>query len=67
MQNVKTNYNILAADIIFIAETRFASNDITSHYYILNFIAHHLDQDCATKPYHGLIAYTHTTVSQLSV
>ena len=55
-QDVKTNYKILAADIIFIAETRLASNDMTSHYYIPNFIAHCLDQDCATKPYHGLIA-----------
>ena len=64
---MKTNNNILAADIIFIAETRLASNDMTSHYYIPNFIAHHLDQDCATKPYHGLIAYTHNNIPVLSV
>ena len=66
-QDVKTNYNILAADIIFTAETRLASNDMTSHYYIPNFISHHLDQDCATKPYHGLVAYTHKNITVFSV
>ena len=66
-QDVKTNYNILTEDIIFIVETRIALNDMTSHYYIPNIVAHHLDQDCATKPYHGLIVYTHNNITVPSV
>ena len=54
--DIKDNYDILAADIVFLAET---SHDNTEKYSITNFNAYWLDQHGSSKPYHGLIVYVH--------
>ena len=57
--DIKDNYDILAADIVFLAETRLTSHDNTEKYGITNFNAYQLDQHGSSKPYHGLIVYVH--------
>ena len=41
--DVKSNYNIIAADIILISETWLQSSDITDDYMIMNYNTYHLD------------------------
>ena len=55
----KDNYDILAADIVFLAETLLTSHDNTEKYSITNFNAYKLDQHGSSKPNHGLIVYVH--------
>ena len=57
--DIKDNYDILAADIRFLAETWLTSNDNTEKYTITNFNAYWLDQHGSSKQYHGLIVYVH--------
>ena len=65
--DIKGNYNILAADIIFLADTRFTLYDKTENYPIENFHAYQMDQECASKPYHGLIMYIHNNIELLNI
>ena len=65
--DIKDNYNILAADLIFLAETRFTLSDKTENYPIENFHAYRIDQECASKPYHGLIMYIHNKIELLCI
>ena len=53
--DIKDNYDILAVDIVFLAETQLTSHDNTEKYSITN----QLDQHGSSKPYHGLILYVH--------
>ena len=57
--DIKDNYDILAADIVFLAETWLTSHDNTEKYSITNFNAYQLDQHGSSKRYHGLIVYVH--------
>ena len=65
--DIKDNHNLLAADIIFLAETRFTLYDKTENYPIENFHAYQMDQQCASKPYHGLIMYIHNNIQLLNI
>ena len=65
--DIKDNCNILAADIIFLAETRFILYDMTQNYPIENFHAYQMDQECVSKPHHGLIMYIHNTTELLNI
>ena len=58
--DMKDNYNILAADIIFLAETRFTLYEKTENYPIENFHAYWMDQECASKPWSSWSNYVHT-------
>ena len=60
--DVKCNYNILAADIIWISETRLKSVDITEHYTMRDFKRYRIDQPKTLTPYHGLILYIHNSI-----
>ena len=55
--DVKHDYNIQAADIIFISETQLCATDHTDTYQMQNYQVWWLDQNMTRKPYHGLIAY----------
>ena len=57
--DIKGNYDIIAADIVFLAETQLTSHNSTEKYSITNFNAYWLDQHGSSKPYHGLIVYVH--------
>ena len=57
--DVKNSYNILAADIIFISETRLQSSDITDDYAIMNYNTYRLDGQTS---YHGLMLYVHHSI-----
>ena len=57
--DIKGNYDILAADIVFLADTWLTSRDNTDKYSITNFNAYWHDQHGSSKPYHGLIVYVH--------
>ena len=57
--DITDNYDILAADIVFLAETWLTSHDNTEKYSITNFNTYQLDQHGSSKPYHGLIVYVH--------
>ena len=65
--DIKDNYNLLAADIIFLAETRLTLYDKTENYPIENVHAYRMDQECASKPYHGLIMYLHNNIELLNI
>ena len=47
--DIKDNYYILAADILFLAETRFTLYDKTKNYPMENFHAYQMDQECASN------------------
>ena len=50
--DIKDNYNILAADIIFLAETRFTLYDKTENYPIEYFHIYQMDQECVSNHMH---------------
>ena len=55
--DVKCSYNILAAAIIWISETRLKCMDITEHYTMTDLKTYRLDQSKTQTPYHGLLLY----------
>ena len=65
--DIKDNSDILAADIIFLAEIRFTLYDKTENYAIDNFHAYWMDQEYALKPYHALIMYIHNDIQLLNI
>ena len=60
IENVKTNHNIYASDVIFLAKTRLMHSDDDDTYKIPGFeVSYRNDQlwNQTTRPPHGLISY----------
>ena len=59
---MKSNYNVLAADIICIAETWLKPSNITQNYTIKEHNTFWLDEETTQIPYHGLMLYVHKSI-----
>ena len=53
----RENYNMLAANVICIAESQLGPGDDTENYHIEGYHVYHLDQANTVNGYHGLMVY----------
>ena len=63
--NVKTNFNICAADVFSLAETKLTKNDSMSQYIIPDFQEPYRNDQTShdsSRPPHGMISYIRNTV-----
>ena len=63
--NVKANFNICAAEVFFLAETKLTKNDSTSEYIIPDFQEPYRNDQTShdsSRPPHGIISYIRNTV-----
>ena len=60
--DIKANYNMMAADIICIVETRLAPADKVVNFNMKGYKLHRLDQAVAGHTHHGLIMYMNDNI-----
>ena len=60
--DIKCNYNILAADITWLSETRLKYADNTKHYTMRDFKTYRLYQPKTQTPYHGIMLCIHISI-----
>ena len=61
-RGIQANYNMMAADIICIAETRLAPADKVVNLNMKDYKLYCLDQAVAGHTYHGLIVYVNDNI-----
>ncbi len=67
IENVKTDWNMKAAMVIGICETRIKQEEDHSKYHIADFEFHHIDQllESNQRPFHGVALYVKTAFNSV--